>query len=70
MRTQHAHYGCGTALGVAVYPGVPALEMLVVKEWQGEREEERQRSRILEERGGHGKGLTGKSEDDEGVDVD
>lgn len=32
MRTQHAHYGCGTALGVAVYPGVPALEMLVVKE--------------------------------------
>lgn len=34
MRTQHAHYGCGTVFRVAVYSGVPVLEMFVVEECQ------------------------------------
>lgn len=36
MRTQHAHYGCGTVFRVAVYTGVPTVETLVVKEQQRE----------------------------------
>lgn len=34
MRTQRAHYGCGTVFSAAVSSGVPALEMLAVKKWQ------------------------------------
>ncbi len=49
MRTQHAHYGCGTAFGVAVCSDEPALEMLVVREQQGEREGEREREIEIEE---------------------
>lgn len=64
MRTQHAHYGCGTVFGVVVYSGVPTLEMLVVKEWQGgrERQTERRKQRKL----GDEEGLADKSEEDKG----
>lgn len=37
MRTQHGHCGCGSVFRVAVLSGVPALEMLAVKDWQGAR---------------------------------
>lgn len=40
MRTQRAHYGCGSAFGVAVYSGLPTLEMLVVKRMTGVRDGE------------------------------
>lgn len=43
MRNQRAHYGCGAALGVAVRSGVPGLEMLVVKQRQGEKDREIER---------------------------
>lgn len=66
MRTQHAHYGCGTAFSVALYSGVPALEMLVVKEWQGkrERETERQRPNKLKETRRDEEDWADKSEED------
>lgn len=34
MRTQRAHYGCGTDFSAAGSSGVPALEMLAVEKWQ------------------------------------
>lgn len=52
MRTQHAHYGCGTVFRVAVNTGVPTLEMLVVKDWQGQRERKRTETRMEESEGG------------------
>lgn len=62
MRTQHAHYGCGNVFRVAVYPGVPVLEMFVVKECQRATERERKRERE-KERGGTVK-ETGRDEED------
>lgn len=67
MRTLHAHYGCGTAFGVAVCSGVPAVEMLAVTEWQGG---ERERWRWMKETGRDGEDLADKSEEDKGVKVE